>query len=97
MKKVFGILLLLIGLALTNIGIGAAVYNETQRTNEMFKTVEEISGYRNNYETEIAIGMAIFVIGLILFIVGIVLTATKTKKQKETEIELSLMKAQIIK
>lgn len=97
MKKVFGILLLIIGLALTNIGIGAAVYNETQRTNEMFKTVDELTGYRNNYETEIAIGMAVFMIGLILFIIGIVLTASKTRKQQEIEIELGLIKAQNIK
>lgn len=97
MKKVFGILLLIIGLLLTNFGVGGFVYTDTTRKCDFYQNLNDINNYHKDYDGEMAVGMAIFLVGLILFIIGIVLTASKTRKQQEIEIELGLIKSQNIK
>ncbi|NJM79515.1 MAG: hypothetical protein HC854_07750 [Flavobacterium sp.] len=99
MKKAFGILLLIIGLIITNIGVGGMVKTETERKNQFNQVVngfvEDLdlqNSFARNYEKDIAIAVTFIVVGLLLFIIGIILTATKTKKQRNIEMELLVIK-----
>ena len=101
MKKAFGIILLIIGLIITNIGVGGLVNTETEKSNRFNKTVNEFAedldiqnSFARNYEQDMAIAFGFISVGLLIFISGIVLTATKSKKQLAIEIELALLKAQ---
>ena len=99
MKKGFGIILLLFGLLITNIGVGGIVNTETIKAHVVNRNINEFKSdmdipnqIENNYQKDMVIGIAFVGIGFILFVIGIVLTASKTNKQKAIAMELTILK-----
>lgn len=94
MRKIIGIILLLLGLVTTNIGVGGMVHAETERPNQLEHALEEFIDIKKNYDSEMSIGIIFIILGLVCFAVGIFLMATKTRKQKAMELELRILKDQ---
>jgi hypothetical protein len=91
MKKLFGILLLILSMFLVNVGTGILSYNDgRQNSIDGYVRTELSESYRNDQEGAKIGGAILLVIGLSLFVTGIVLTATKTKAQRIMEAELEL-------
>ena len=93
MKKIFGILLLIVGLVMIGLGIAAIV-----DANSWSQSIEGQLGetfsyeYRNDSAEQKMVGAGLAVGGLIVFIIGISMLVTKTKAQRKQEIELALLK-----
>jgi len=93
MKKIFGILFLLIGLAM--IGLGIVALTNTASRNESFEGQVEYEfseNYRSNSNEQQITGFGLVGGGLIFFIIGIVMLATKTKAQRKKETELEVLR-----
>lgn len=94
MRKVIGIILLLLGLVTTNIGVGGMIHAETKKPNQLEHTLEEFIEIKKNYDSEMSIGIIFIILGLLCFAGGIFSMATKTRKQKAIELELRILKDQ---
>lgn len=92
-KKIFGVLFLLIGLLMIVTGIAALTQSSTQDNSIEGSIGNTFSQeYRERNQEKRIVGFGLAGGGLFLFIIGIVMLATKTKKQQETEIELEVLK-----
>jgi hypothetical protein len=93
MKKFFGILLLLIGLLMMGGGIAALTDANSKHGSLEGQFGETFSNrYRERANEEQMAGASGLGIGLVLFIIGIIMTASKSKKQKMTALELAAIK-----
>jgi hypothetical protein len=93
MKKFFGILFLLIGLAMTGIGIAALTNTSTRNDSFEGQVRNEFSAnYRSNNNEQQMAGLGLIGGGLIFFIIGVVMVATKTKAQRKKEAELDVLR-----
>lgn len=94
LKKTFGILLLIIGLFLENIGVfGIGNTGGQLKTIDGQLQQELFESYHRAHEQSLVIGGGLIAVGFILIIIGLVLLGTKTKAQKEKEMELKLLKS----
>jgi len=93
MKFFFGILFLLIGLAMIGFGV-AALVDANSRSNSFEGQIGNTFSYNysKNIEEEQMIGAGCLGGGVIFFIIGIVMLVTKTKAQRKNEIELEVFK-----
>jgi len=93
MKKFFGIIFLLAGLAGIVLGI-AALTNITTRNNSFEGRLgnEFSREYRSNSSEQQIIGIGLAGGGLVFFIIGIVMVATKSGSQRRKESELAVLK-----
>jgi uncharacterized membrane protein len=94
MRKIIGIMLLLLGLVTTNIGVGGMVHADTERSNQLKLNLEEFIAIKKNYDTEMSMGIVFIILGLLCFITGIFLMTSQTKKQKAMALELRILKDQ---
>lgn len=93
-KRILGFFLFIIGLFLENIGIYGLAYTSGKKLRIDNQLQEELAlKSMTDYEQELTIGGSLVVIGLVLIIVGISLIVSKTKKQREIEIELKMLKS----
>lgn len=93
MKKFFGILFLLIGLAMIGLGIVALTNTATRNDSFEGQVGNEFSeNYRSNSNEQQMAGVGLIGGGLIFFILGIVMVATKTKGQRKKEAELEVLR-----
>src|ERR1043165_6967387 len=93
MKKAFGILFLIIGLAM--IGLGIVALTDAASRNSTFdgRIQNEFSyEYRANNNAQQAVGFGLLIGGLFFFIIGIVMVAPKSSSQRKKEAELEAMK-----
>jgi hypothetical protein len=93
MKKIFGIIFLLIGISLIGIGVETLTKSSTRDKSFEGRFRNEISeNYRSdNNERQIA-GISLIGGGFLFFIIGIVMLVTKTKIQRKKEVELEVLK-----
>ena len=93
MKKFFGILFLLIGLAMIGLGV-AALVDANSRSNSFEGQIGNTFSehYRQNNEEQQMAGAGLLGGGVIFFIIGIVMLVTKTKAQRKKETELEVLK-----
>lgn len=95
MKKVFGVIFLLVGLFLIVAGVaGMSDVNSRQSTydGQISENFDENYSERNSQEQEIS-GAAI-ILGLIFSVIGIIMLVTKSNKQRQMQFELSSLKQQ---
>jgi tetratricopeptide (TPR) repeat protein len=93
MKKAFGILFLIAGLAMIGLGIVALTNASTMNSTYDGQFRSELNhNYREQNSAQQAIGLGLIVGGLFFFIIGIVMVATKSGSQRRKEAELDAMK-----
>jgi sortase (surface protein transpeptidase) len=98
MKKLFGILILFIGLLSLIIGMACFIDAESRnKTLDQQEQNEFSAQYRVNNNDQREFGGVSAVIGLVFFIIGFKMASTKTKSQKIKEAELEKLKANINK
>lgn len=93
MKKFFGILFLLIGLAGIVLGIATLVDANSMSNSfegQFDNTIAEL--FRQKKEEMQTQGVGSLGVGEIFFIIGIVMLVTKTKAQRKKETELEVLK-----
>jgi hypothetical protein len=91
MKKIFGVLCLVIGLFLIALGLfGMGTTNGERKSH--YSQIEMTPTHKTYKETEMVMGGAIATVGLLFHIIGVVLLVTKTKKQYLLEAELEVLK-----
>ena len=93
MKKFFGIIFLLIGLAMIGLGV-AALVDANSRGNSFEGQIGNTFSehYRQNNEEQQMAGAGLLGGGVIFFIIGIIMIVTKTKAQRKKETELEVLK-----
>jgi len=93
MKKFFGILFLLIGLAMIVSGIAAITNVSTRDASFEGKVRDKFSHeYRSNNNDQKSIGAVLIGGGILFFVIGIIMVASKTSAQKRKEVELDVLK-----
>jgi NhaP-type Na+/H+ or K+/H+ antiporter len=91
MKRIIGMIVLLFGFLITNIGVYAMTLYVAK--GYIFKNhVNHDENFRSEIGRDVFIGYIFFVVGLILFITGLVLITAKTRKHKNLDLELKQLK-----
>jgi len=92
MKKVFGIIFLVLGLILVGGGIAGLVdLNSKNQTFEGRVSDAFNSSYRERNSDQKSASTAALAGGAILFIIGIVMLASKTNSQRNKEMDLAML------
>lgn len=93
MKKAFGIIFLLLGLAMIVMGIAALTHEET-RSNSYEGNIQNTISERHyeQSQNEKTAGILLTGGGFILFIIGIIMVASKSGSQRRKEAELAYYK-----
>lgn len=92
MKKIVGVIFILIGLWALIGGVVAITNAVTIRNTPGGRVFSEFSGnYSREIDEQIIIGGGVAIVGLILLIIGIVMVANKSQKQMKRELENDLL------
>jgi uncharacterized membrane protein len=81
MKKTVGIILTIISFLMSGYSVLLLAASEFEKANS-YNGIDELR----------AIGIGVLVLSVVLFTVGLFMTSSKSKKQREMEIELSNLK-----
>lgn len=95
MKRILGIILLLLSLLMVTIGMYGITYYSA-RKNFYYERYKNDFNVMHDLNNDIGIGFLFFLIGIVLFIVGLLLTIAKTNKHKALELDLKIYKSREI-
>jgi len=88
MKKFFGIFLAIVGFVLGSCGTAIAMVAVVRRESAMtFRNIDP-----SHYDDQQLLGVCLIVVAVLMLFAGIIMTAIKTNHQRETELELKLLK-----
>jgi hypothetical protein len=93
MKKAFGVIFLLLGLAMIGLGIAALTNLSTRNSSYEGEVRNQFSdSYRSASNGQAVAGLGLVGGGVVFFILGIVMVVSKSKSQRIKDAELKFLK-----